>query len=100
MALLSEPTIELDRGLRRAYALVVVPGERAMAAGQRAVKPRLLQLITDAARQLQAVSAILLGAPVIEAREHHCQVRIGTAGDCGEIARQGGLQALLDHRGA
>ena len=55
---------------------------------------RLLQLVRRCVARAPSLSAVLLGAPVIEAGEHHRQVRIGAAGDRGEIARQGRLQAL------
>src|SRR5205823_13939640 len=47
VAALAEPAVHLGRGLGRLDAFVVVAGQRAMSAGERAVEPGLLELVAD-----------------------------------------------------
>src|SRR5262249_43383658 len=55
---LTEPPVELHRGFRRAHAPVVVAGQRAVAARERAVEPGLLQLVADSLGQRQSLAAV------------------------------------------
>ena len=71
-----------------------------MAAGQRAVEPGLLQLIADPLREREPLATVLRGAFVIEAREHHREVGVGSARNRRQIVRERRLQALLHGRGA
>src|SRR4030095_996161 len=66
VAALPQPAVHLHRRLGGLDALVVVAGDGAVTAGQRAEQPRLLELIADLLGQRQSLAAVLAGAHVID----------------------------------
>src|SRR4029078_12835149 len=79
VAALPEAPVELDPGLGGANALVVVAVDAALAARERAVDARLLQLVSDLLRELQSLARVVERAGAVDRTVHHREIDVRAA---------------------